>query len=102
MSDRDVAVQSLHLSTIDELENKDQLIPIRIFCMRFSWPSESAMRSYIYRAHELGISDAFIRVRRRVLVDPKKFFQLIRQIEGRFNQGGFNETKNSQKREAHL
>jgi hypothetical protein len=101
MPDTNVAVQLYSLPTTDE-PNKHQLIPIRIFCSRFPWPSEAAMRSYIYRAHELGISNAFVRVRRRVLVDPEKFFFLIKQIESRSDQGGFNEATKSQKGTAHL
>jgi hypothetical protein len=47
----------------------------------FSWPSLSAMRAYVQRAKELGLSDAFVRVGRRVLVDPQKFFSLIRHVK---------------------
>jgi len=57
------------------------LITLKQFCSIFSWPSESAMRAYIYRASELGLKDAFVRVSRRVLVDPQKFFCLIRKLE---------------------
>lgn len=72
--------------------NLHQLLTIRQFCIAFPWPSESAMRAYVYRAGELGISEAFVRVNRRVLVDPSKFFFLIKQVDSRSNQGGKDET----------
>ena len=56
---------------------------IRQFCEVHRWPSESAMRAYIHRADELGISEAFSRVGRRVLVLPKKFFALIQRVNER-------------------
>ena len=79
-----------------------RLLTIKQFCTAFPWPSESAMRSYIYRAEELGISDAFVRVRRRVLVVPQKFFSLIKQIESRSNKGGMYETTSWHKGKVHL
>lgn len=69
-----------------------RLHTIKQFCTIFPWPSESAMRAYIYRANELGISEAFVRVNRRVLVDSSKFFFLIKQVESRSHQGGKYET----------
>jgi hypothetical protein len=60
-----------------------KLLTIKQFCEVYPWPSESAMRAYVYRAAELGISDAFLRVRRRVLIMPQIFFSLIKQIESR-------------------
>lgn len=65
-----------------------QLLTIRQLCSMYSWPSESALRAYIYRAEELGIEDAFVRVKRRVLINPEKFFLLIRQLEGCSKKGG--------------
>ncbi len=79
-----------------------RLLTIKQFCSAFPWPSESAMRSYIYRAKELGISDAFVRVRRRVLVLPYKFFSLIKEVEGHSNKGGKYETTSCQKGRVHL
>ena len=43
----------------------------------YPWPSKSALAAYIHRAEELGLTDAFMRVRRRVLVSPSRFFKLI-------------------------
>ena len=72
--------------------NRSKLLTIKQFCSAFPWPSESAMRSYIYRAGELGISDAFVRVRRRVLIMPQEFFFLIKQLESRSTKGSKHET----------
>jgi hypothetical protein len=72
------------------------LLTLKQFNHRYPWPSESAMRSYIYRAEELGLSNAFVRVRRRVLIDPQKFFHLIKKIECRSKQGGINEATKPQ------
>jgi len=69
-----------------------QLLTIKQFCSRFPWPSESAMRSYIYRAKLLGLEEAFVRLRRRVLIDANKFFELVKQLNSRSNQGGLYET----------
>jgi len=55
------------------------ILTVKQFCAQHPWPTESAMRSYIYRADELGLSDAFIRVGRRVLIDVDIFFELIKR-----------------------
>lgn len=57
-----------------------ELLTVRQFCMLYPWPTESGMRSYIYRANELGLSGAFLKVNRRILVIPQKFFTLIKQV----------------------
>lgn len=75
-----------------------QLMTLRQFCSIFAWPSESAMRSYVYKADELGLSDAFIRVRRRLLIVPKIFFTLIKQVENRSQKGGSYGAESTQKR----
>ena len=66
---------------IRSCEDRDPLPPILItvrqFSSKYPWPSESAMRSYIYRANELGMASAFVRVGRRVLIDVNKFFELV-------------------------
>ncbi len=80
---------------------KGQLLTIRQFCAEHPWPSESALRAYIYRAEEMGIKEAFIRVNRRVLVEPKIFFTLIKQVENRYKQGDKYETMSCNKGAAH-
>lgn len=77
------------------------LLTVRQFCSKYQWPTESGMRSYIFRAGEMGISDAFVRVKRRVLIAPSKFFLLIRQLESRSTTGGAYETTAWCKGKAH-
>lgn len=56
-------------------------LTVKQFCTEYPWPSESAMRSYIFRANDLGMAKAFIRIGRRVLVDVNKFFELVQREE---------------------
>jgi hypothetical protein len=55
----------------------DAPISVKAFVERYDWPSESAMRAYIFKADKLGLAPAFLRFRGRVLVKPKLFFSLI-------------------------
>ena len=57
----------------------DLPITVNIFCEKFSWPTESAMRSYILRSKKFGLCDAFLSVGRRVLILPNTFFRLIKE-----------------------
>lgn len=98
MENQDVNTTPRFTSTNDS----DQLLTIRQFCVAFQWPSESAMRAYIYRAEELGISEAFVRVGRRVLVAPSRFFYLIKKVESRSDEGGQYETTTYAKGKMHL
>lgn len=59
---------------------KIRLITVAQFGQEYPWPSESAMRSYIYRAKSMDIQDAFVKVGKRVLIDPDKFFILIKKF----------------------
>lgn len=85
------------MKTVGLQTDTNQLLTIRQFCAAFPWPSESAMRAYVHRARELGIREAFNRVGRRVLVNPKIFFALITQLENHCKTGGDHETDCSQK-----
>jgi len=64
---------------------KEQRIPrpewqaVRGFCARYPWPTESALRSMISRAKKLGLTKAFLRINRRVLVDVDCFFNTLRR-----------------------
>lgn len=74
----------LKISSLDREIKKEScpdLMTIRQFCRKFSWPSESAMRSYLFRAKELGLSSAFIRCGRRVLVSSSEFFKVIKKVQ---------------------
>ena len=55
------------------------LLTVKQFCKEYPWPTESAMRSYIYRAEELNMAQAFLRVGRRVLIDVNKFFNIVQK-----------------------
>lgn len=55
-------------------------IPIKTFTQQVQWPTASALRSYAYRAKELGLEPAFLRVRRRLLVNPAIFFEKIADV----------------------
>lgn len=70
----------------------EKLLTVKQFCSMYKWPSESALRAYIYRAEELGLSEAFIRVQRRVLVEPKIFFKKIRGVQQQAKKGDFYES----------
>lgn len=64
-----------------EQDNYDVPVTIKTFCQSYSWPSEPAMRAYRQRSKELNLSEAFLTVRRRVLVRPKTFFRLIEKYD---------------------
>lgn len=64
-------------------------VPIKVFCSQHAWPSESAVRAYRMRSHELGLTSAFLTVSRRVLIRPKTFFELLNNA---------NEVKASEKK----
>lgn len=69
--------------TTNEILISDTPVPIKTFCAKFDWPSESAMRAYRLRANALGLGPAFISVSRRVLVKPKTFFNLLESENNR-------------------
>lgn len=75
----------------NEQENFDCPVTIKTFCQNYSWPSEPAMRAYRQRSEELKLTDAFLTIRRRVLVRPKTFFRLIEQYHK--NDGGGSEAQ---------
>lgn len=54
------------------------LLTIKVFCQTYSWPSEGGMRNYIQKAKQYGLEDAFLRIGKRILVNPEKFFELIK------------------------
>lgn len=60
-----------------------KFLTVKQFAEKFDWPSESALRSYIYRADENGLAYAFARIGRRVLIDPEAFFDLIKERSDR-------------------
>jgi hypothetical protein len=86
---------------LEKHEHENQYLTIRQFCASFPWPSESALRAYIYKSSELGISEAFIRVKRRVLIQPSTFFSLIRHLNPS-NKGENHEMRSEQAEAVHL
>lgn len=58
----------------------NQIVTLNQFCEVFPWPTYKGMRRYIQHADQYGLGDAFMRVGRRVLVCPKLFFKLIKQV----------------------
>lgn len=50
-------------------------IPLKVFCERYSWPSSEGMRQYIFKEKQHGLEGCFIRIGRRVLIYPKRFFE---------------------------
>lgn len=61
----------------ENFNNQDCWVPLKIFAELIEWPTESGLRNYVHRAKELGIEKAFLRVKTRVLVNPKRFFELL-------------------------
>ena len=59
-----------------------QLVTVRQFCERFTYPSESAMRAIILDSSINGFYKAIFRVGRRVLVNVPTFFQIIQEKNG--------------------
>ncbi|MBS0637012.1 MAG: hypothetical protein JSS12_05845 [Verrucomicrobia bacterium] len=59
-----------------------QLVTVRQFCERFTYPSESAMRAIILDSSINGFDKAIFRVGRRVLVNVPTFFQIIQEKNG--------------------
>lgn len=62
--------------------NQAQLVTVKQFCERYSYPSESALRAIILDATTNGFDKAFFRVGRRVLVNTRAFFQIIEEKNG--------------------
>jgi hypothetical protein len=75
--------QTYESKHVDSLLAQDNWITIKQFSSQFLWPSESAMRSYVFKADLLGLQPAFLKVGRRLLVNPKKFFQMIQKINSK-------------------
>ena len=62
---------------------RDKPMTIKEFCDRCTWTSESAIRNYAFRAKDLGISDAFVRIDRHLFVIPSKMLAFIRKMNKR-------------------
>lgn len=62
--------------------NEVQLITVKQFCERFTYPSKSALRAIILDSSTNGFDKAIFRVGRRVLVNVSTFFQIIEEMNG--------------------
>lgn len=59
-----------------------QLVTVRQFCEKFTYPSEGALRAIILDASINGFDKAIFRVGRRVLVNVPTFFEIISEKNG--------------------
>ncbi|MBN2672992.1 MAG: hypothetical protein JXX29_15020 [Deltaproteobacteria bacterium] len=57
-------------------------ITVEEYCGRYPWPSEAGMRWLIFNAKQKGISNCFIRVSRRVLIDEQAFLRWLEEHRG--------------------
>lgn len=67
----------------ESLPAQDNWLTIKQFSTQYPWPSESAMRSYVFKADLLGLQAAFLKVGRRLLVNPKRCFQVIQEVNSK-------------------
>lgn len=58
-------------------EAPDTWMPLKLFCSTVVWPSESAVRAMIFNTEEYCMDCCIRRIGRRVLINPKLFFELI-------------------------
>ena len=66
-------------TTAIEANQQAPILTLKQFTQTYSWPTESGLRAYAFRAAELGMESAFLRIGRRLLIDPMEFFALIRK-----------------------
>jgi hypothetical protein len=59
------------------------LIPVTKWHEHYEWPPIGGMRHLIFFSKTNGFASAFIRVRRRVLVDPVRFWSIVREQGGK-------------------
>lgn len=72
-----------------------KLLTVRQFSQSYNWPTESALRAYIFRAEQYGLREAFFRIGKRVLIDPVVFFKKIKEQSKSQSEGDhhvFSET----------
>ena len=60
----------------------NHFITVDQFCSRYPWPSKAGLRWLIFNAKEKGISNCFIRVNRRVLIDERAFLAWLEKHRG--------------------
>jgi hypothetical protein len=59
-----------------------QFIPVPDWNKHYEWPPTGGMRHIIFHATSNGFEDAFVRVGRRILIDRKRFWEIVEQGRG--------------------
>lgn len=54
-------------------------LTIKQWTFAHPWPSERALRAYIYKSGANGFDKVFIRVGKRILIDEKAFFDWVKE-----------------------
>lgn len=70
-----------------EIEENQRILTIKQFVSRYPWPSESALRAIIQKSSETGFDSAFMRYRRRVLINVGEFFSCLERHQKKQNEG---------------
>jgi hypothetical protein len=68
---------------MNELQNRKEPMTVKQFCSEYRWIPEKTLRTYIFRADQMGFTGAFIRKGKNVFVIPDIFFKRFFQIEDR-------------------
>jgi len=53
---------------------------LKQFAEAHKWPTEDALRAYYFNRQTNGFGYAFIKLKRRLLVNPKRFFDLVEEL----------------------
>lgn len=61
------------------MSEEDHWITVNQFVEKYPWPTRCGLTAYIYDAEKYGLATAIMRVGRRVLIKPKRFFQLLQE-----------------------
>lgn len=69
--------------TEENIDHEKRLLTVKQFARKSNegWPTENAIRALILGASwgENNFQTAFIRVGRRVLIDPEEFWRIVRE-----------------------
>ncbi len=66
-------------TTIEEEQTKTRLIPASAWGKYHPWPPPGGMRHLIFNAKTNGFEQAIKRIGRRVLIDERKFFEIVNE-----------------------
>ena len=59
-----------------------QLLTLKQFAEKNPWPNVTTMRNLFYKRETNGLKDAFKIWGRRIIVDEKKFFEVVKGQDG--------------------